>query len=116
MSRHRFVRNLDLDNELADDDAFSDEAPEDPYENITEEEREQLEVALSAALDVLGPSSTSGIADRSVKDALWDSYFDVEAAVGHVLEEKSREQAAQRRREGEYGSFYWICRSTATST
>ncbi|PWN47980.1 hypothetical protein IE53DRAFT_364267 [Violaceomyces palustris] len=97
MSRHRAVRNLDLEEELAEDDYYSDE---DPYENITTDEQESLAEALSLALELLGPSESSGISEREIKDALWDSYFDVDTAVGHLVEEKSRREAkAERERQ-----------------
>lgn len=93
MSRHRAVRNLDLEEELADD-YYSDE---DPYENISYEDQESLAAALSQALEILGPSDTSGISQREIKDALWDSYFDVDTAVGHLVEEKSRKEAKKQK-------------------
>ncbi|SPO36641.1 related to translation elongation factor HBS1 protein [Pseudozyma flocculosa] len=90
MSRHRAVRNLNLEEELAEDDYYSDE---DPYENISSDDQYALAEALSQALSVLGPSENSGISEREIKDALWDSYFDVDSAVNHLVEEKSKREA-----------------------
>jgi len=91
MSRHRAVRNLDLDEELAENSAY--DYQEDPYEDITDKESADLENALARVIDVLGPAQTSGFKDREIKDALWDSYFDVESTTAHFLDEQGKRQA-----------------------
>ncbi|KAK0521299.1 hypothetical protein OC835_006932 [Tilletia horrida] len=98
MSRHRAVRNLDLDEELAEDGAY--DYAEDPYEDITDQERAQLESALASVIDVLGPAQSSGFTDREVKDALWDSYFDVESTTAHFLDEQGKRQARALKKQG----------------
>ncbi|KAN0061658.1 hypothetical protein ACQY0O_005649 [Thecaphora frezii] len=103
MSRHRAVRNLNLDEELAQDDYYSDE---DPYETISPDDQYALSQALSQVLAVLGPSHATGIPERDIKDALWDSYFDVDSALNHLLEQKSRNEARllkQRQKDGDDG-------------
>lgn len=43
----------------------------------------QMASGLSAVQSVLGPSTP--ISDRDIKDALWDSYFDVDGTVAYLL-------------------------------
>ncbi|KDN43787.1 hypothetical protein K437DRAFT_225393 [Tilletiaria anomala UBC 951] len=114
MSRHRAVRNLDLDEEMAEDDIYADE---DPYENITPDERFELEAALAQAQEILGSEEKSGLTEREVKDALWDAYFDVDQAVRHLMEEKSKREARDKKKAGECTSFSGeVYPSVATST
>ncbi|SNX86238.1 related to translation elongation factor HBS1 protein [Melanopsichium pennsylvanicum] len=89
MSRHRAVRNLDLDEELAEDDYYD----EDPYDNLSPEDHDSMTEAYSQTLDVLGPISSNGFTEREIKDILWDAYFDVDSAVTQLVEEKSRREA-----------------------
>ncbi|KAE8269739.1 hypothetical protein A4X09_0g2593 [Tilletia walkeri] len=97
MSRHRAVRNLDLDEELADDYDYA----EDPYEDITDQERTDLTNALASVIEILGPSQASGFTDREIKDFLWDSYFDVQSAVAHFLDEQGKRQARALKKQEE---------------
>ncbi len=71
-------------------------------EHITDDERYQLDTALAQAREVLGNESQSGFTDREVKDALWEAYFEVEEAVGVLMEEKSRREQKQKKKAGEY--------------
>ncbi|SJX64460.1 related to translation elongation factor HBS1 [Sporisorium reilianum f. sp. reilianum] len=89
MSRHRAVRNLDLDEELAEDDYYDD----DPYDNLSPEDHDAMTEAYAQTLDVLGPISSNGFTEREIKDILWDAYFDVDSAVTQLVEEKSRREA-----------------------
>ncbi|PWN28545.1 hypothetical protein BDZ90DRAFT_238871 [Jaminaea rosea] len=88
MSRHRAVRNLDLDEELADDVGYDS----DPYEDIEDSDRQQLDSAYATVLDVLGPpeSSQNPFSQREIKDALWDAYFDVEAVLDMLTKEAEK--------------------------
>ncbi|CAD6903288.1 unnamed protein product [Tilletia controversa] len=99
MSRHRAVRNLDLDEELADDHAY--DHTDDPYEDITDQERNDLNNALAGVIEVLGPSQSSGFTDREIKDVLWDSYFDVQSTVAHFLDEQGKRQSRALKKQEE---------------
>ncbi|KAK4046543.1 hypothetical protein OIV83_005995 [Microbotryomycetes sp. JL201] len=91
MSRHRAVKNLDLDEEL--DDQAIDYGGQDYDDDMTEEQAAQMASALSAVQHVLGPTTT--ITDKEIKDALWDSYFDVDGTVAYLLDEQHKKQAAK---------------------
>lgn len=99
MSRHRAVRNLDLDDEMAEDDF--DSRAEDPYESITAEERAALDEAMTTLTSVLGPSPQNGFTEREMQDQLWEAYFDVDQATSALIEERSRREARDKKRAGE---------------
>ncbi|KAJ9474783.1 Elongation factor 1 alpha-like protein [Pseudozyma hubeiensis] len=100
MSRHRAVRNLDLDEELAEDDYYD----EDPYDNLSQEDHEAMTEAYAQTLDVIGPISSNGFTEREIKDILWDAYFDVDSAVTQLVEEKSRREAKAEKDRQKQGS------------
>ncbi|GAC99891.1 probable translation elongation factor [Pseudozyma hubeiensis SY62] len=100
MSRHRAVRNLDLDEELAEDDYYD----EDPYDNLSQEDHEAMTEAYAQTLDVIGPISSNGFTEREIKDILWDAYFDVDSAITQLVEEKSRREAKAEKDRQKQGS------------
>ncbi|KAG8744859.1 Hsp70 suppressor, GTPase facilitates ribosomal subunit dissociation [Ceratobasidium sp. 414] len=74
MSRHRDVRNLNIQDELVEHDLS------DNYD-----EEDQMTTGLVQVRSVLGDEGESGIKDKQIKDALWDSYFDVEGTISWLL-------------------------------
>ena len=103
MSRHRAIRNLNLDDELAaaDDEYGAQDA--NPYDDISEEDRAQLDEALAQLVAAVGqPGTQSGFTEREMKDTLWDAYFDVDQSVTHLVEERSRREQKEKRKAGEY--------------
>ncbi|KAF8592451.1 hypothetical protein K439DRAFT_1610256 [Ramaria rubella] len=96
MSRHRFVKKININDEL-DDDALSDGGDED----LTPQQQEQLDVAVARVRSILGPEDTSGISHTQIKDAVWEYYFDVEKTVEWLLEEQVKlNMAKERKGEG----------------
>jgi len=81
MSRHRFVRNLDLDAEMADDD--SDE------ETMTQEQQEQMALSLSIAKPLLADVRPP-ISDSQIQESLWYYYFDVDKTVAYLRRERAK--------------------------
>ncbi|KAI0047267.1 hypothetical protein FA95DRAFT_1260810 [Auriscalpium vulgare] len=93
MSRHRFVRNLDIDDER-DDGALSDGG-----DDMTPEQQAQLEAGLDRVRAVIGDEMQSGFTDSIIEDTLWDCYFDESKTVEWLLEEQTRRNAARERKE-----------------
>ncbi|KAH8999450.1 hypothetical protein EDB92DRAFT_2111445 [Lactarius akahatsu] len=94
MSRHRFVRNLDLDDER-DDGALSDGG-----DDMTPEQHAQIEAGLDNVRAVLGSEDQSGFTDSFIRETLWDCYFDIDKTLEWLSEEQERKNAA-RERKGE---------------
>jgi hypothetical protein len=143
MSRHRMIRDMDLggssytesvlgllltdgtaarqavdDDDYGGDDALSpedesklDKRANEPYANGWSV---QMNHGLEVVLELVGPSSETGIPDSAIRDALWEYYFDINQTVEwvygephdwhydmfltFVLEEKARLAAAQERK------------------
>ncbi|KAK2466434.1 hypothetical protein APHAL10511_002076 [Amanita phalloides] len=94
MSRHRHVRSINIHDEL-NDDAISDGGEYD----MTPEHQEQMDAGLDAVRTVIGDEATSGLSDASLKDALWEYYFDVDKTIQWALDEQERRIAAHERKE-----------------
>ncbi|KEP54105.1 EF Tu GTP-binding domain protein [Rhizoctonia solani 123E] len=91
MSRHRDVRNMNIHDELAEDEV-SDTHDED--EDMTDEQKDQMATGLAQVHSVLGSNDESGIDDKQIKNALWDSYFDVEGTITWLLDQRAKQAAA----------------------
>ncbi|KAF8609529.1 hypothetical protein BDV93DRAFT_602188 [Ceratobasidium sp. AG-I] len=91
MSRHRDVRNMNINDELADDDLSDNYDEED---DMTDAQRDQMATGLAKVRSVLGDDDESGIDDKQIKDALWDSFFDVEGTITWLLDERAKQVAA----------------------
>ncbi|GAA5893420.1 hypothetical protein JCM8208_000790 [Rhodotorula glutinis] len=96
-SRHRAVKNLDLADEL--DDNYDD--GDDYLQDMTSEQQAQMADAFAQVQSVLG--TDTAIADSSIRDALWDSYFDVDGTIAHLLDEQHKKEARRQKEEGEDG-------------
>lgn len=71
-------------------------------DDISAQDKQDLESALDSVKDVLGQSSQSGFSDREVKDALWDTYFDVDQVVQQLLAEQEKRNDKAKKKAGEY--------------
>jgi hypothetical protein len=105
MSRHRDVRNMNYEDEL-DDDALSDGGEEE----LTEEQRVQLEEGLEQVREVIGNEEVSGISDAMIQDGLWISYFSVEETLQWIFAEQEKRAAAMERK----GESLYLCLSFAS--
>ncbi|GAA6024909.1 hypothetical protein JCM11491_005520 [Sporobolomyces phaffii] len=97
MSRHRAVKNLDLDDEL-DDGGF--DSSEDYYEDMTSEQQAQMVAAVQQVEQILGPSTQSGVSAKEIRDSLWDSYFDVEGTVAYFLDVVHKREVKKKKEQG----------------
>ncbi|KAJ1961024.1 hypothetical protein GGI12_003478, partial [Dipsacomyces acuminosporus] len=83
MSRHRAVRNLDLEEELYDeaDDGYYDE-----MQDVSEEDQIRLLEGVESIKKVIGRSS--GIDDQEIRESLWYYYFDEGATIAWLQRSK----------------------------
>ncbi|KAF8845633.1 hypothetical protein BDN67DRAFT_1006911 [Paxillus ammoniavirescens] len=92
MSRHRLVRNINVQDEL-DDDALSEEG-----EDMTDEQHAQMESGYEHIRAILGDEAVSGLDEGFIKDTLWQFYFDIEKSVSWLYDEQERRAAARERK------------------
>jgi len=74
MSRHKLVRNLDLEDELGEYDG----------EDYDGEEEEEIRMA-TAQVRSLGVGAT--VSDQQIRDSLWHYYNDIEKTVEYLTRE-----------------------------
>ncbi|KAJ8062872.1 hypothetical protein OCU04_008126 [Sclerotinia nivalis] len=86
MSRHKNVRNLDLDDELDDFDGGDEYGYEEDEagEGLSEEDQEQMRQGTIKVREAL-PSGTSKITEKQIQEALWHYYYDVEKSVKYLV-------------------------------
>lgn len=92
---------------MASDPASSDDAddPRGPesYPNITPSQKAQLDSGFEAVRNVLDKTYAT---DREVREALWDSYFDVEGTVHWFLERRETDEKARKAKEKQKGMVF----------
>ncbi|KAJ3506780.1 hypothetical protein NLJ89_g6679 [Agrocybe chaxingu] len=111
MSRHRDIRNMNYRDEL-DDTAISDEGDEDmtlEQQGLPEDillasvQAEYAQAQMNDGLEqvrlILGDEASSDISDLSIKEALWEYYFDVDKTVQWAYEERQRRRIARERKD-----------------
>ncbi|KAJ2975249.1 hypothetical protein NUW54_g11763 [Trametes sanguinea] len=94
MSRHRFVRNIDIHEEM-EDDAISDGGEED----LSPEDYDRMMDGLEHIRAALGDENQSALTDQDIKDSLYEYYFDVEHAIEDLLGKQERRFAARERQD-----------------
>ncbi|KAH9963258.1 hypothetical protein BC827DRAFT_156110 [Russula dissimulans] len=116
MSRHRFVRNLDLDEEREDgalSDGGDDMTPEQygmsfpsfcshpspPEIGRGPGSPAQMEAALESVRTAIGSEEQSGFTDSYVGDSLWDCNFDIEETIKFLSEVQQRKIEARERKD-----------------
>ncbi|WRT67352.1 uncharacterized protein IL334_004323 [Kwoniella shivajii] len=84
MSRHRDIRNLDLDEEMIEDEE---------EEGYSKEEQAQMASAMPIARSALKDFKPP-ISDDAIADSLWHYWFDVEKAVGWLKQDHEKKGEA----------------------
>ncbi|RPB29514.1 hypothetical protein L211DRAFT_799898 [Terfezia boudieri ATCC MYA-4762] len=83
MSRHQAIRNLDLNEELADYEyeynEYSDEG-----EQMSQEDKVQMAAALAQVKATIG--EVPGCSNKAIEDILWDYYYDVPKTIHYILD------------------------------
>ncbi|CAO3693728.1 unnamed protein product [Umbelopsis ramanniana] len=99
MSRHRNVRNLDIDNVLAEDD-YSDEEVYDQAEGgeidlseMSEEDRAAMDEGVAHIYSVIGDDTSVSL--QTIQETLWYYYFDKEESVNFILDTIAKQKIAQ---------------------
>jgi len=95
---------MDIADEMMSDPPSSDDRGDargpEFYPDITPEQRAQMESGLTHIRSLLGRDLAS---DREIREALWDSYFDVEATVQWFLDRRDEEEKARKAKEKQKG-------------
>ncbi|PNS15003.1 HBS1-like protein [Sphaceloma murrayae] len=89
MSGHRRVKNVDYDDaddyDDYDDDVQEVDGPTGGDDELTEEDREQLRIGTAKVRSIIQESSH--ISNRTIEDALWHYYYDIEKTVVYLKNE-----------------------------
>ena len=76
MSRHKLIKNLDLDEELDDFDGEEDD-------ELSEEDQQQMREGTIKVREALGPDVP--VTDNQIQESLWHYYYDIEKTVTYLL-------------------------------
>ncbi|GAV99456.1 HBS1-like protein [Lentinula edodes] len=93
MSRHRYVKNLNIADEL-DDDALSDGVDE---EEMTAEQQLRMNDVLEEIRNLIGEEEISGLPDSEIKDTIWYYNFDISESIQWCLDQQEKRRAAKER-------------------
>ncbi|KFY38386.1 hypothetical protein V494_04378 [Pseudogymnoascus sp. VKM F-4513 (FW-928)] len=104
MSRHKIVKNMDLDDEMDDYDGGEDYA-DDGAEELTEEDKESMRVGTIAVREALG-EDVPGITDKDIQEALWHYFYDVEKSVNYLLTSRTAKKDTEKKKKAKGGSLF----------
>ncbi|KAK4517031.1 uncharacterized protein ATC70_000359 [Mucor velutinosus] len=98
MSRHRAVRNLDID-DILDEDEYESEYDENHFDEteISNEDLDKLEDGLAYVYSVIGEDTI--LTATEIKEALWYYYFDREETINWTLEKIAKEKALEEKKK-----------------
>ncbi|EPB86051.1 hypothetical protein HMPREF1544_07127 [Mucor circinelloides 1006PhL] len=98
MSRHRAVRNLDID-DILDEDEYESEYDENQLDeaDISNEDLDKLEDGLAYVYSVIGEDTI--LTATEIKEALWYYYFDREETINWALEKIAKEKALEEKKK-----------------
>ncbi|TAQ87088.1 hypothetical protein B7494_g4603 [Chlorociboria aeruginascens] len=98
MSRHKLIKNLDLDDELDDFDGGEDYDYEG--EDTAEAEGKLGTIMVREAL----PPDASKITEKQIHDALWHYFYDVQKSVSYLVNNHLPKAQKMPKTEGKYGA------------
>ncbi|KAG9246850.1 P-loop containing nucleoside triphosphate hydrolase protein [Calycina marina] len=96
MSRHRLVKNLDLDNELDDFEGGKDY--DDTEEEISEADKEHLRAGTLEVKEMLGDAANQ-VSEKEIQDSLWHYYYDIEKTVNYLLGVAERRNKVEQKKK-----------------
>ncbi|KAI9476270.1 MAG: hypothetical protein EXX96DRAFT_293848 [Benjaminiella poitrasii] len=84
MSRHRAVRNLDID-DILDEDEYESEYDENQLDEneLSNEDLDKLDEGLAHIYSVIGEDTI--LSAKEIREALWYYYFDTEETIEWAL-------------------------------
>ncbi|KAN0120239.1 P-loop containing nucleoside triphosphate hydrolase protein [Hyaloscypha variabilis] len=95
MSRHKLIKNLDLDDELDEFDGGEDYDDGAGGEELSEEDQEQMRLGTIAVREVL-PEASSGVTDEEIHESLWHYYYDVEKSVAYLASKHAPKKVVKK--------------------
>ncbi|KAI8087598.1 P-loop containing nucleoside triphosphate hydrolase protein [Gilbertella persicaria] len=98
MSRHRAVRNLDIDDVLEEDD-YNSEYDENELDEtqLSNEDMDKLDDGLAYVYSIIGYDTF--LTAKEIKEALWYYYFDREETVDWALDKIAAEEKKRAKEE-----------------
>jgi len=106
------VKNVDYDQDELYDDEDYDQEPEESYTAQDREQFASLTPVVRAELEEAGLQAS----DRDIEAALWDSYWEVEAAVTTLKKKKAPKQQQTPKKEKAKSKFDLAAERTAKET
>ncbi|KAK8053508.1 P-loop containing nucleoside triphosphate hydrolase protein [Apiospora saccharicola] len=105
MSRHQAYRNYDYENDL---DEFDGQEAYEEEEELSPEDKAQMEAGTAQVRDALGPQ-TSKVTTAQIQDALWHYFYDIDKTVAylvtkHIASPKAAKSAPPQKNKGEVAS------------
>ncbi|KAI7901246.1 HBS1 N-terminus-domain-containing protein [Cokeromyces recurvatus] len=84
MSRHRAVRNLDID-DILDEDEYDSEYDENQFDEdeLSNEDLDKLDEGLAQVYSVIGEDTI--LSAKEIREALWYYYFDIDETIEWAL-------------------------------
>ncbi|KAG9302906.1 hypothetical protein G9A89_022322 [Geosiphon pyriformis] len=89
MSRHRNVRNINVQ-DVFEEEGYQDYDSSDDFAEMTNEEKAQMEVGLREVKAIIGDNT--GITDKEIEDSLWYYYFDSQKTINWLLDQSYKNQ------------------------
>ncbi|MCJ1380066.1 Hsp70 suppressor, GTPase facilitates ribosomal subunit dissociation [Xylographa soralifera] len=102
MSRHKLVKNMNLDDELDDFDGGGNyDYEEGAVEELSAEDKVQMQEGTAQVRSILGPEVA--VSDKDIHDSLWHYYYDIEKTVTYLLNQRSNPEPRKAKKIGEEG-------------
>ncbi|MCJ1478359.1 Hsp70 suppressor, GTPase facilitates ribosomal subunit dissociation [Lambiella insularis] len=98
MSRHKLVKNMNLDDELDDFDGggtYDEDKDGAGEEELSPEDKAQLQEGTAQVRSILGPEVA--VTDKDIQDSLWHYYYDIEKTVTYLLNQQSEPQPKSKK-------------------
>ncbi|KAL1915350.1 uncharacterized protein VTP21DRAFT_6808 [Calcarisporiella thermophila] len=105
MSRHRSIRNMDINSVLEEEDIYSEEEYENEGEgapdldDLTEEEYAQMQDGIAYIQSILPEDSHVPV--KEIEDTLWYYYFDKEQSANWILDKLEKQSIQTQKKQAD---------------